>query len=729
MADISKELAEILEATYGEDVRGSIYDAIDAINTESESTKQVATGAKDSATASASAAQNSASLAAESADKAASIAASIGDITEIAYPKNHRNIFRGKSLGTQMTDAQLNSIYEGTFEDLFIGDYWTLTVGALKVKWIIVDFDYYPVNATYGHHVVLLPATGMYGSGTTMNDTDSTFGGYKSSSFYTNYLSNVQGLVQSFLGNKLRPLDPHVISSSVDANGNISAYDYVNISDGQYIDLLTEPMVRGYRELSSISKSSSAQYSGYESRSFDLDTRQLAFFQLGGALDTSDFFWLRDPSDSYNYVAARTEKSNTSFLNFAASSIKTIIPYCAVQGVQTPVTTYAYFDSSTGVLTFDKSSSVPSGAYTGFESSKTAPPWYNDGIATKVTKVVFNTIIKPVSLVYWFYNFYYLTEIEGLSNLDTSEAASMYRMFYNCRNLTSLDLHTFDTGKVTDMRMAFFLCTSLRTINISSWNTSKVTNMQSMFQNCSSLVSIIGMDGLDTSKASNISYMFSGCRSLTSLTFGPKFIVPLVTSMRNMFADCEQLQMLDLRTFTESTALTDTTEMFKGCINLKTIYEGLNVSNVSSSTDMFLDCESLIGSSTTYNPSIVDKTYAKVDGGTIDPGYFHPRSMVDPSLNIHTFLIYDADNGMNYAFQFSSGSTFSQWVQSSYNTGLAGLSIVIRSDLISLTDGTNYYDLGNGTTDVYETDTVMENHKYTFSRSLNDLPPPEEITL
>ena len=60
MADISSFLKKILEAVYGEEVRGSIYDALSAMNTESNNAMQYASTAKDSAQASASAAKTSA---------------------------------------------------------------------------------------------------------------------------------------------------------------------------------------------------------------------------------------------------------------------------------------------------------------------------------------------------------------------------------------------------------------------------------------------------------------------------------------------------------------------------------------------------------------------------------------------------------------------------------------------------------------------------------------------
>lgn len=52
---------------------------------------------------------------------------------------NHRNIYRGKSLGTSVTAAQKAAIANGTFDDLFIGDYWT--IGSIKYR--IADMDYW----------------------------------------------------------------------------------------------------------------------------------------------------------------------------------------------------------------------------------------------------------------------------------------------------------------------------------------------------------------------------------------------------------------------------------------------------------------------------------------------------------------------------------------------------------------------------------------------------------
>ena len=70
MANIETYLQKILDAIYGEEVRGSIHDALEAMNTESSNAMSVASTAQDSAKASATQAQQSATKAQESADSA-----------------------------------------------------------------------------------------------------------------------------------------------------------------------------------------------------------------------------------------------------------------------------------------------------------------------------------------------------------------------------------------------------------------------------------------------------------------------------------------------------------------------------------------------------------------------------------------------------------------------------------------------------------------------------------
>ena len=90
----------------------------------------------------------------------------------------------------------------------------------------------------------------------------------------------------------------------------------------------------------------------------------------------------------------------------------------------------------------------------------------------------------------WFWSCVKLTEIKNIENLYTNECTSMSYMFYNCSNLTNLDVSNFDTSKVRGMSYMFYLCKSLTNLDLSNFDISKVTDMDSMFYNCSSLQSI-----------------------------------------------------------------------------------------------------------------------------------------------------------------------------------------------------------------------------------------------
>ena len=87
----------------------------------------------------------------------------------------HNAIYRGKNLGTAVTTAQYNAIKAGTFDDLYIGDYWVIN----GVNWRIAAFDYYyrcgDTDLTT-HHAVIVPDSSLYNH--VMNDTNITEGGY-----------------------------------------------------------------------------------------------------------------------------------------------------------------------------------------------------------------------------------------------------------------------------------------------------------------------------------------------------------------------------------------------------------------------------------------------------------------------------------------------------------------------------------------------------------------------
>lgn len=92
--------------------------------------------------------------------------------------------------------------------------------------------------------------------------------------------------------------------------------------------------------------------------------------------------------------------------------------------------------------------------------------------------------------------------------MDTSQATSTGAMFYQCRSLTTVP--PMDTGRVKNMEFMFSDCSSL--VKVPDMNTTQVTNMAQMFMECHSLIAAPAMD---TSQVTDTSYMFFGCGKIT----------------------------------------------------------------------------------------------------------------------------------------------------------------------------------------------------------------------
>ena len=181
--------------------------------------------------------------------------------------------------------------------------------------------------------------------------------------------------------------------------------------------------------------------------------------------------------------------------------------------------------------------------------------------------------------------------IPYLSRLDTSNSTSMYRMFYNCNNLTSLNVSNFNTSNVTDMTYMFYGCNNLTSLNVSNFDTGNVTNTQSMFYNCKNLTSL-DLSNFDTSKVTNMDSMFNGCNNLLSLDLS-NFDTSNVTNMQSMFGGCNKLTSLDLSNF-DTSNVTNMFYMFIGCQNLTTLdLSNFDTGNVTNTQSMFYNCDNL----------------------------------------------------------------------------------------------------------------------------------------
>ena len=189
-----------------------------------------------------------------------------------AYP-------RCKYLGTTITDAQNTAIKNRTYDDLFIGDYWTIN----GVNWRIVAIDYYynvgDTNFDKGN-LIVMPDTVLYNA--QMNSTNTTAGAYYGSLMRTQNLNNARTIAQNAFGSHLAN-HRIVLANAVDSSGpsNWAWYD----SDG--VELPNEVQIYGTRVWGSALKA------------FDVgtQTQQFPLFALAPQfVNTRQDYWLQDVS-------------------------------------------------------------------------------------------------------------------------------------------------------------------------------------------------------------------------------------------------------------------------------------------------------------------------------------------------------------------------------------------------------------------------------------------------
>ena len=138
----------------------------------------------------------------------------------------HNNVFRGQNLGA-LNATHIANIQNGTFRDMFIGDYFSINGS----NYVIAGINYkkgYGNDGSLGNHLVLMPQDwsktptqklGPAGKTTLyMNDTDTTAGGFAGSKLYKTYLPQIQTKLESDFGAHLITFRT-IVSTHVDENG------------------------------------------------------------------------------------------------------------------------------------------------------------------------------------------------------------------------------------------------------------------------------------------------------------------------------------------------------------------------------------------------------------------------------------------------------------------------------------------------------------------------------
>ena len=206
----------------------------------------------------------------------------------------HNSIFRGKNLGSTVTTAQRNAIQAGTFEDMYIGDYWEIN----SVKYRIAHFDYW-LNCGDGshvctdHHVVVVPDSALVNKrmNAKVDNVDTTAGAYANSEMRTTNLADAKTIVNAAFGSGNILTHREYMQNAV-TDGYESAGAWVNAD----IELMSEIMVYGSNILHNVKCGTAVP------NLYTVNKTQLALFRLDPsyiicknvAQTDRSYWWLRD---------------------------------------------------------------------------------------------------------------------------------------------------------------------------------------------------------------------------------------------------------------------------------------------------------------------------------------------------------------------------------------------------------------------------------------------------
>lgn len=223
----------------------------------------------------------------------------------LVSPQTHQVIFRGKSLGSSLTAAQKTAIQNGTFDDIFLGDYWTIS----GVTYRVADFDYWLRCGDTDfnrHHLIIVPDSSMYSH--VMNDTNTTDGGYVGSKMYTEGLEQAKTTITAAFSDAVLTHREYLVNAV--SNGRPSAGAWYDST----VELMNENMVYGSHIFGAVSDGSSVP------ANYTIDKAQLALFSVAPKfIHNRQWFWLRDVVSGasfatvYGYGNASSNNASDSY--------------------------------------------------------------------------------------------------------------------------------------------------------------------------------------------------------------------------------------------------------------------------------------------------------------------------------------------------------------------------------------------------------------------------------
>lgn len=234
---------------------------------------------------------------------------------------SHRMIYRGKNLGTSFTTEQSQAVQNGTFTDMYVGDYWVINGKTRRIG----DIDYFircGDNVDLGHHLLMVDDDiDLTGDGSTthfMNDTDTTAGGFKGSKMWNTTIPNqILPDITTAFGNHLLKHREYISNAVTEGVP----------SGGEWIDtiynIFNEVMYCG-------SVVNGADNAGSGPYNTGCSKNQIALFKFDqSSINRRINIWLRDVVSEFNFAAVTSggvvARSGASF------SLNGVLGYYLIQ--------------------------------------------------------------------------------------------------------------------------------------------------------------------------------------------------------------------------------------------------------------------------------------------------------------------------------------------------------------------------------------------------------------
>ena len=202
------------------------------------------------------------------------------ELAGLISPINHCNVFRGKNLGGGVSSAQKVAIKDGSFDNLYIGDYWVIN----GVTWRIADMDYFlrcGDTEFARHHLLIVPDTQLYTG--KMNETHTTEGGYVGSLMYREGLDQAKTTIATAFGDLVTTHRDYFCNAV--SNGRPSGGAWFDST----VELMSERMVYGNAVFAPVGDGSTVP------SNYTTGKSQLALFRMAPRYITNrQWYWLRD---------------------------------------------------------------------------------------------------------------------------------------------------------------------------------------------------------------------------------------------------------------------------------------------------------------------------------------------------------------------------------------------------------------------------------------------------